>query len=172
MSDVVQNWAVKLLSQDPDLELDIVDLKEVNLPFYDEPITPSMAHGQFSNPIGTAWAKRVASAEAFLMITPEYNYGTSAVLKNALDWVYEGWNNKPVGFIGYGGMSGGIRAVQQLRQNIGNLKLFSTSSAVAIPGVHHAFDESGQPIHSGLNDNLLTVIDELKDLQKRLASNR
>lgn len=170
MSDKILNWAVELLKDDADLELDIVDLKEVDLPFYDEAVPPMMAKSQYKNPSGVAWAKRVAEAEAFIMITPEYNYGTSAVLKNAIDWVYEGWNNKPVGFIGYGALAAGTRAVQQLRQNIVNVKLFSAPTSIQIPFIWQAFDENGQPAHEDLNNNLKDMIQELKDLQRRLSS--
>lgn len=170
MADKVQNWVMEVLSQDSGLELDVVDLKEVDLPFYNEATPPIMAKGQYKNPKGVAWAKRVAEAEAFIMITPEYNYGTSAVLKNALDWVYDGWNNKPVSFIGYGALAAGTRAVQQLRQNIVNIKLHSTPTSIQIPFIWQAFDETGQPTHEDLTSNLKELVHELKDLQRRLSS--
>lgn len=169
-SDKVQNWAIDVLKQDPELELDVVDLKEVDLPFYDESITPSMPNVQYKNPKGNVWAQRVAKAEAFIMITPEYNFGTSAVLKNAIDWVYEGWHNKPVSFISYGGLVGGSRAVQQLRQNIVNIKLFSTPAAMHIPMIWEAFTDMGKPVHATLDDNLKSLTKELKDLQRKLNS--
>src|SRR4051794_1363437 len=107
MADKVKDWAVGILQQDADLQLDIADLKEIDLPFFNESVTPGTAHGQYKNVIGTEWAKRVASSDAFIMITPEYNHGPTAVLKNAIDWVYDGWLYKPVGFISYGGLAGG-----------------------------------------------------------------
>ena len=170
MSEKVQNWVLEILKQDPDLELDVVDLKEVDLPFYDESVPPVNAKGRYKNARGVAWAGRVAKAEAFIMITPEYNYGPSAVLKNAIDWVYEGWNNKPVSFIGYGAIAAGTRAVQQLRQNIINVKLFATPASIQIPFIWEAFDDNGRPVHRNLDDNLRALTEELKDLQRRLAS--
>lgn len=167
-ADVIQNWAVEILEQDPELELDIVDLKEVDLPFFNEAVTPSSANGQFQNPKGTAWAARVAEADAFIMLTAEYNHGPTAVLKNAVDWVYEGWMNKPVGFISYGGIAAGTRAVQQLKQNVLNVKLFPALANIHIPGVGNAFDENGQPLHQGLGDNLKKLVTELKDMQTKL----
>lgn len=169
-ADSVTNWVVSQLKSDKDLELDIADLKDIPLPFFDEEVIPSVAHDNFENQAGTAWAKRVGEADAFVMITPEYNYGPPAVLKNAIDWVYDGWKDKPVGFISYGGISGGTRAAQQLKQNVQNTKLYSASSNVVIPFVRNAFDEQGQPLHEHLNESLSHMIAEVKDLQRKLKS--
>ncbi len=169
-SDTVQNWALPILQNDPSLELDIVDLKEVDLPFFNEAITPDAAKGQFINPKGTAWAKRVSDADAFIFITAEYNHGPTAVLKNALDWVYDGWANKPVGFISYGGLAGGTRAVQQLKQNVLDVKLYPALANVHIPGIWSAFDENGKPNQPDLDERLTKLVAELKDLQNRLKS--
>lgn len=167
-ADTVQAWAVHVLRQDPELELDVVDLKEVDLPFFDEAVTPDEANGQFKNPKGTAWAKRVAEADAFIIITPEYNHGPSAVIKNAIDWVYDGWLNKAVGFISYGGMVGGARAVEQLKQNVLNVKLYPAPTTIHITRISTAFDESGQPVFVGLNDSLRSLAQEVKALTYRL----
>ncbi len=168
-ADKVQAWALEVLKQIPGLETDLADLKEIDLPFFNEPVIPSMAKGQYQNPKGTAWAKRVAEAEAFIMLTAEYNYGPTAVLKNAIDWVYEGWMNKPAGFISYGGVAAGTRAVQQLIQNFVNVKLFPISGNIHIPHIRQAFDDHGRPVYSGLDENLKTLVAELTDLQKRLS---
>ncbi len=169
-ADTVQKWAVPLLRADPDIELDIADLKEVDLPFFNEAVTPDAANGQFQNPKGTAWAKRVADADAFIFLTAEYNHGPTAVLKNAIDWVYHGWLNKPVGFISYGGLVGGSRAVEQLKQIVLHVKLFPVSTVITIPAIGSAFDESGQPKHKGMDASLEKLVGELKDLQRCLAS--
>lgn len=169
-ADTVQNWIVPILREDPQLELDVVDLKEVDLPFFNESVTPDAAHGQFQNPKGTAWAKRVSDADAFIFLVAEYNHGPTAVLKNAIDWEYHGWNNKPVGFISYGGLVGGSRAVEQLKQIVLHVKLFPAPTVITIPAIGAAFDENGQPTHAGMNENLKKLVIELKDLQRRLAS--
>lgn len=105
MADKVSNWTLEQLRADSELEIDVVDLKDLDLPFFNEEVLPMMAKGQYKNPKATAWAKRVAEADAFIMITCEYNFGPPASLKNAIDWVYDGWVNKPVGFIGYGAVA-------------------------------------------------------------------
>lgn len=169
VSDKVQAWALGVLKQDNDLDIDVADLKEVDLPFFNEATTPSMAHDQFQNPKANAWAQRVRAAEAFIFITPEYNHGPSAVMKNAIDWLYDSWHYKPVGFISYGGLAAGTRAVQQLKQNILHVKLFPINSNVHIPNVGTAFDAQGNPVFPGLNDNLAKLVAELKELKDRLG---
>ncbi len=168
-AEKVANWAVGQIKQDPEIEVDLADLKEVDLPFFNEAVTPDAANGQFINPKGTAWAKRVGEADAFIFLVAEYNHGPTAVLKNAIDWEYGGWNNKPVGFISYGGMVGGARAVEQLKQIVLHVKLFPVGSVVTIPAVGGAFDENNQPKHPSLNENLNKMVAELKDLQSRLV---
>ncbi len=169
-ADTVQAWVVGVLNQDTELMLDVVDLKELDLPFFNEALNPSDANGQFKNPKGTAWAARVAAADAFLFITPEYNHGPSAVLKNAIDWVYDGWLNKPIGFVSYGGVAGGTRAVQQLLQNVLHVKMFPISANVAIPNISTAFDEHVKPNFPSLDDNLHKSVADIKQLHYRLRA--
>ncbi len=168
MADNITDWAVNLLNQDSELEIDIADLKEVDLPFYNEPQSPSDPNFSYKNANGAAWAKRVASADAFLFITPEYNHGPTAVMKNAIDWVYEGWKYKPVGFVSYGGAAAGTRAVQQLKLSALNVMLFPITNNVHIPIWGGGLDEEKRPLaHFG--EGLKRAISSLKDLQKRLA---
>lgn len=86
--------------------IDVADLKEVNLPFYNESLSPIYAKGQYKSAVGTEWAQRVKDADKILILSPEYNYSVPAVLKNAVDWAYEGWINKPVAIITWGVNSG------------------------------------------------------------------
>lgn len=169
-ADLVKNWAVPVLNADPEIQLDVADLKEIDLPFFDEPITPDNANGQFENPKGTAWAKRVAEADGFIFLVAEYNHGPTAVLKNAIDWVYDGWLNKPVGFVSYGGLVGGVRAVEQLKQIVLSVKLKPASTGVLIPGISNAFDENGKPKHDGLDTSLNKLIAELKDFPRPIVT--
>ncbi len=170
-ADIVANWAIDRLRQATSIEVDVADLKEVDLPFFNEAVIPSAANGQFQNAKGTEWSKRVAAADAFIMTVAEYNHGPTPVLKNAIDWVYEGWMNKPVGMISYGGLAAGTRAAQQLKQNVLNVKLFPTLANVHIPFAGMAFDENGQPKDpEHLNSSFDKMLEELKDLQQRLAS--
>ena len=143
----VAEWIKDQAVADKRFAVDFVDLKQLNLPMFDEPTNPSNIKNldEYVHPEGRAWAERVAAAEAFIFITPEYNYAPSAVLKNAIDWVGLPWDGKPVGLIGYGGIVGGARAVEQLRTIVSGLGLIQNPRSLHFPYFEEAFDEHGQP---------------------------
>jgi NAD(P)H-dependent FMN reductase len=89
------------------------------------------AMGQYSKPHTRAWAAKVASFDAYVFVTPEYNHGTSGALKNAIDYLYREWNNKAAGFVAYGS-GGGLRAVEQLRLVMGELMVADVRAQVAL----------------------------------------
>lgn len=166
---VVADWVKKTASADQRLEIDFVDLKEVGLPFYDEPSSPytMAAEGQdYVHPEGRTWADRVAKSEAVILITPEYNHAPTAVLKNALDWVGPEWKDKPVGLISYGGASGGARAVEQLRSITIELGLVQVANAIHLVRYKEAFDDQGEPKYPGTTDALKRMFDEIMRLQQ------
>ncbi len=167
VADKVVTWALDILKQDTELELEVVDLRQVDLPFYDEPGAPSAPNFTYKNSKGAAWAKRVAEAEAYLFITPEYNHGPTAVLKNAIDWVFEEWRFKPVGFVSYGGAAAGTRAVQQLKLNLLNVDAIPVRSNVHIPLWGGGMDDHGRP-KAHFDDVLLKLGASLKEWQLRL----
>ena len=111
---------------------ELIDLRDWPLPFYDEPISPASNKGNYSSDLGKKWAAKVGEADGYIMVTPEYNHGYSAVLKNALDWVFPEWNGKPVGFVSYGN-AGGARAIEQLRQVVIELHMVPIRTAIHIP---------------------------------------
>ena len=111
----------------------VADLAEVNLPLYDEPHHPILQKYQHDHT--KAWSTIVADSDAFVIVTPEYNYGPPPSLINALDFVYKEWNFKPVAFVSYGGASGGLRAVQLIKQTVTALKMMPIVEAVALPFV-------------------------------------
>jgi NAD(P)H-dependent FMN reductase len=121
---------------------ELVDLAEFNLPVYDEPLHPVLQ--QYEHEHTRRWSASVAAADAFVFVTPEYNYGPTPALLNALDYVYKEWNYKPAAFVSYGGMSGGIRAVQATKQTLTTLKMVPLVEAVAIPMVAQQLDEDKQ----------------------------
>ena len=162
--EVVSNWARRGIEADGRFEMDFVDSRDLNLPFYDEPFNPldRQPEDDYTHPEGRAWAQRVARAEALIIITPEYNHGYPAVLKNALDWVGPEWGGKPVGFISYGGLAGGARAVEQLRTVATELGLAQLRQAIHFPFFKRAFDENGQPIRADYyREGLQKMLDEL-----------
>ena len=161
---VVTEWVKRHAGQDGRFELDFVDLRELNLPFYDEPSSPfSMAKEgkDYTHPEGKSWAQRVGACDGVIIVTPEYNHGPTAVLKNALDWVGPEWVDKPVGFISYGGGAGGARAVEQLRSITIELGLVQLANPIHFVAYRHAFSEQGEPQREGTNDALKKMFDEL-----------
>ena len=114
LGDRVAAWFMGHASVRRDLTAELVDLRDWPLPFFDEPTPP--IRGGYANPAQRAWAAKVEAADGYVFVSPEYNHGYTAVLKNALDHLYAEWTYKPAGFVGYGGLGGGIRAVEQLRQ--------------------------------------------------------
>ena len=121
-------WALRTAQADPRFEVEGVDLRDWELPLFDDREPPDAEPSQ--NPAVRRWAAKVGEADAYLIVTAEYNHGPPAVLKNALDSAYPEYNHKPVGFVSYGGASGGARAVEQLRGHVSNLKMASVATAV------------------------------------------
>ncbi|GLY18874.1 FMN reductase [Kineosporia sp. NBRC 101677] len=127
-SESVGRWVLEHTAGH-DASFEIIDLREHTLPLFDEPLPP-MA-GQYQNPHTRAWAELISSFDGFVVVTPEYNHAPSAVLKNALDYLYAEWNNKAVGFVSYG-MLGGVRATEQLRLVAGELQMADVRAQVAL----------------------------------------
>jgi NAD(P)H-dependent FMN reductase len=138
----VFEWVKKLLSKHKEAEFEFIDLLEWNLPFYNDATSPLYAKS-YDDPLITKWSKKIASADGYIIVTPEYNHGYPAVLKNALDHLYHEWVNKPVAFIGYGGSSGGSRAIEQLRQVVNELQMAPIRESILITAIWGAFDEKG-----------------------------
>ncbi|MFR9778202.1 NADPH-dependent FMN reductase [Micromonospora sp. MS34] len=118
----------------------LVDLAEVGLPFHDEPHHPS--EGNYLHRHTREWSDTTAAADAFVFVMPEYNYGFSAPLKNAIDYLYHEWRHKPVGFVSYGMTSGGLRAVQMIKQVVTTLNMVPVNEAVAV-FLRQNLDETG-----------------------------
>ncbi|ADG88799.1 reductase [Thermobispora bispora] len=123
-------------------QVELIDLAEVNLPFLDEPNHPRLR--QYVHPHTKEWSATVERADAFVFVTPEYNHGFSAVLKNAIDYLHQEWLYKPVGFASYGGVSAGTRAVQMLKQVVTGLKMMPVAEAVTIPYVNRYLGDDGR----------------------------
>ncbi|MFI5925964.1 NADPH-dependent FMN reductase [Micromonospora sp. NPDC051543] len=131
----IADWFVAHGSRRADLELDLVDLAEVALPFADTP-----PGGNSTSPISA----RLAAADGFVVVTPEYNHSFPAALKNAIDWHYREWARKPVAFVSYGASSGGIRAVEQLRLVFAEVQAATTRSGVVLRAPWERLDVDGR----------------------------
>lgn len=156
----VGQWVHQAARRHGGFEVDLVDLAEVNLPFFNEPHHPRLR--QYVHPHTRAWSERVDRADAFVLVMPEYNYGFNAPLKNALDYLHHEWQYKPVGFVSYGGVSAGTRAVQMLKQVVTTLKMTPLPEAVSIPFVQQFIGPDGQFHPNAVVDEALTaMLDEL-----------
>lgn len=128
-ANAVAKWVHDIAIRRSDAEFEIVDINDFNLPLLDEPVPPSM--GQYSQPHTKAWSAKIASFDAYVFVTPEYNHSTSGALKNAIDYLYKEWNNKAAGFVSYGS-AGGTRAVEHLRSIVGELQVADVRAQVAL----------------------------------------
>ncbi|WP_323027623.1 NAD(P)H-dependent oxidoreductase [Gelidibacter japonicus] len=128
---IVADWFLKIAKQHPDFEVELLDLKEIDLPLMDEPNHPRVQ--KYTKAHTKKWSKTIDSADAFVIVTPEYNFGYPATLKNALDYLSVEWSDKPMGFVSYGGISGGTRAVQELKLPVTALGMMPIPQAVNIP---------------------------------------
>jgi len=125
----VAKWVLDILKHRKDAEFEIVDIEDYKLPLLDEPVPPRVH--QYSKPHTKTWSEKIASLDAYIFVTPEYNHATSAALKNAIDFLFREWNNKAAGFVGYGG-AGGVRAVENLRLVMGEIKIADVRGQVAL----------------------------------------
>ncbi|MCS0638205.1 NAD(P)H-dependent oxidoreductase [Streptomyces sp. LP05-1] len=136
---VIRDWLLAHTALHPDFAVEVVDVAELDL--------PTALTGRPS-PAVTAELARVspvlAGADAFVVLTPEYNHSYPASLKNLIDWHFTEWQAKPVGFVSYGGISGGLRAVEHLRQVFAELHATTVRDTVSFHNAHGHFDETGR----------------------------
>ncbi|UES52354.1 NADPH-dependent FMN reductase [Roseibium aggregatum] len=127
----IAKWATSAAEAHGGFEVESIDLADINLPLLDEPAHP--AAQQYTHDHTKRWSSIVADADAFLFLTPEYDYFTPASLVNAVQVLYREWNYKPAGIISYGGISGGLRASQTLRELLGNVNVMALPQVVPVP---------------------------------------
>ena len=142
-------------------DVELVDLAEVNLPLFDEPEHPRLR--KYQNAHTKRWSERVARADAFVFVTPEYNYSAPPALVNALDYLVHEWAYKPVGFVSYGGVSGGTRSVQMSKLQVTALKMMPIPEAVSLPFFGKMFAADGTFAPDAMQDKAAdAMLTELK----------
>jgi NAD(P)H-dependent FMN reductase len=167
----VTRWFIRQAEQHGGFDIDVADLAELELPFMDEPLHPRLR--QYQHEHTKLWSARVEAADAFVIVMPEYNYGFTAPVKNAIDYLHEEWKYKPVGFVSYGGVSAGTRAVQMLKQVVTTLKMTPVNDAVAIPFIADVLDARGDLLPSEpLELAALMMLDELVRVESALRALR
>lgn len=148
-------------------DVEVVDLAEVALPFFDEPAHPRT--GQYVHEHTKAWSATVSRADAFVLVAPEYNHGYNAVLKNALDFLHHEWADKPVGFVSYGGVAAGTRMVQALKPVLVALRMVPVVESVNIPfHIQFLTADGGVAANEVLVESARAMLDELARTANRL----
>jgi len=127
--EAVAKWVYEIAQRRGDADYELVDIKDFNLPLLDEPMSPMM--GQYTHQHTKDWSAKIASFDAYVFVTPEYNHAIPAALKNAIDFLYHEWVNKAAGFVGYGG-AGGARAVEQLRLVMAEVQIATVRNQVLL----------------------------------------
>jgi NAD(P)H-dependent FMN reductase len=136
----VANWFIEQVGQRPDLDVDVIDLVDAQLPT----MLTQEPSAEVADILATL-TPRLDAADAFVVITPEYNHSYPASLKCAIDWHYTQWQAKPIGFVSYGGMGGGLRAVEHLRQVLAELHAVTVRETVSFHNPWGQFEVDGQP---------------------------
>ncbi len=134
-------WIVEQAVSHADLQIEVIDLKEVGLPFFDSAISPMYAPD--TSEAGTAWAAKVADTDGFILLTSEYNKGYPAPLKNAIDFLYKEWNDRPALVFSYGYLNGGMHANDQLHQVMTQIKMVPLPTTVGVQLSPDFFSDSG-----------------------------
>jgi NAD(P)H-dependent FMN reductase len=166
----VADWLEARAKEQGGFEVEVVDLSEVNLPFFDEPRHPRL--GNYEHDHTKAWSATVTRGDAYVFVTPEYNYGFNAVLKNALDFLSSEWSFKPALILSYGGVSAGTRAAQMLKQVLAALRMVVVGD-ISIPFVAQFQKDDGSiDANETLDDSARAMLDELLRVQCHTASLR
>ena len=143
-------WILQHLRRRNGIDARLLDLRDYPMPFFDQPVPPSApGRARYENDVVKKWTDAIEQSDGFIFVTPEYNYGPAAVLKNAIDWVYPEWNRKAAAFVSYGSVLG-ARSVQQLREISTELQLASVRSAVHIPVSTLRAHYQGGDVEAGL----------------------
>jgi NAD(P)H-dependent FMN reductase len=164
----VAQWIFDRAVKHGGFDVELVDLAEWNLPMMDEPHHPRLR--RYVHQHTRDWSAKIDSADAYVFVMPEYNYGFSAPLKNALDYLNQEWQHKPVGLVSYGGVAAGTRAAQMVKQVLGALKMTTVGDSVNIPFVRQFVTDEGELRPNEVMETAATaMLDELVRYAAALA---
>lgn len=165
----VADWALNVAKERDDIEFELVDIQEYSLPLLDEAKPPKM--NQYGNLHTKKWSDKISEADGYIFVTPEYNHSVPAAFKNAIDYLYYEWNNKSLGFIGYGS-NGGSRSIEHWRGIAGELQLADVSETVMLYLDRDFENYSTFKPSSAQEKQLLKVVDQVAVWAKAFASIR
>lgn len=166
----VAKWVETVAKEHGAFEPVLVDLADFNLPVFDEPKHPRMQ--DYVHDHTKKWSASVSSGDAYIFVTPEYNYFPPASLINALTYVSQEWNYKPAGIVSYGGISGGLRAAQELRLLLTTLKVMPLPETVPLPMVFPHLSDDSVNATDPMVDGAKLMLGELDKWAKALAPMR
>jgi len=155
----IGNWFVERAKEYGRFDVVVADLKEVNLPILDEPKHPRFQ--QYEHEHTKVWSAIVGAADAFVIVTPEYNFSLPPALVNAFDYLYKEWNYKPAAFVSYGGISGGMRSVQMSKMILTAMKVMPIPDAVALPFFSTHMKDGVFEAPDAANKSATSMLDEL-----------
>ena len=163
-SEKPAQWILRHVQERDGVDARLLDLRDFPLPFFDQAVPPATpGRPPYEHEVVKKWTAAVAASDGFVFVTPEYNYGPPAVLKNAIDWVYPEWNRKAACFVSYGSAMG-ARSVQQLRETAIELQLAPVRASVHIPVATLWAHFKGGDVDAGLNElekNAGAMLDDL-----------
>ncbi len=163
----VATWFSERANEHGAFEIRVVDLAEFTLPLLDEPNHPRLRN--YVNRHTHEWSAMVDAADAFAFVTPEYNHGYPASLKNAIDYLHHEWRYKPVGFVSYGGVAAGTRSVEQLQQVVTAVKLTPVIEQVNVPFYQQFLDDEGiLQANEVMETAAVALLDQLARLEEAL----
>ena len=165
----VGHWFAARARGHASFDVEVADLAAVNLPMLDEPNLPGLRH--YVHEHTRDWSALIDRADAVVFVTPEYNHGYPATVKNAIDFLYHEWADKPVGFVSYGGVSAGTRSVQQLMPVVTDVGMVPVITMVNIPFVAQFIDANGGLKTNDVMEKAATaMLDELLRVQRLLRT--
>ncbi len=164
----IAEWFERRAREHDGFDVEVVDLAALDLPLLDEPAHPRLR--QYTQPHTQAWSAIVQDADAFVFVTPEYNHSYPPALKNAIDYLHHEWKDKSVGFVSYGGVAAGTRAVQHLKPVVSVLKMIPVAESVNIPFFHQFLNDDGEIVaNEVMEQSADAMLDELVRIEGALA---
>lgn len=168
--EVVAQWVASQAARRTDATFELVDLADYNLQLLDDPMVPAAAGGQYASEATTAWSAKIAEFDGYVFVTPEYNHGVPAALKNAFDVLGSEWSDKALGLVGYGA-DGAVRAIEQWRVITANLRLIAVRNQVSL-SLFTDFGEQGFAPLERRDAELAAVLDQVVSLSAILQNVR
>lgn len=171
LGERVVKWVISEASKMTGWEVELLDLKELDLPMLTDARQPFEMDKNYPSEAVMSWSRKIEQKDAFIIVTPEYNHGLPAPLKNALDWLYPEWNDKAAALVGYSiGIGGGIRSVEQLRLTLAHLGVATVQQVTTIARAQDNFSEDGTPLNDNFNGSIARSLKQLDDWGRALKS--